>query len=294
MRVTGRAPYKSIDQLTHLFVEIDDLHLHIVVVHVVKKFLWLGKIDAAYQLKLSNFNIHYGKNYEEIYDPIVVRRNIKLGLHFPSEPAQVLSQRRTSQYLNCSAPKKLNWFKEFNITINQNKVDNSEQAIIGMKKLMWQLRMEFWAVCGTLLGKFVYLELSMRDDFFHVTGWYRQCHITSYTSDTDFATWSKYIYGWSLIDRMRKAAPMNKLHFYNRFGEPTKSLEVSFLAKPSNEKADLFFMYYNDTHFLMPYHVPSRKKYVYAIYPIYRLCSADLIGYKLLVPCDPEKIILAG
>lgn len=138
------------------------MHVHIVVVYGVRNFLWLGRIEPGDQLKLLNFNIHYGKNYEEIYDPIEVRRHGNLGLHLPAEPGRLLAQRPTARYLNCTAPEKLNWAREFNQTYNADKVTKTEHAIVSMKQLMWQLRMEFWAVCGTLLGKLMMTTMRYR------------------------------------------------------------------------------------------------------------------------------------
>ena len=70
------------------------------------------------------------------------------------------------------------------------------------------------------------------------------------------------------------------------------SLEYSFATTGKWEKVDLFFIYQNQTHYLLPFHV--MPQFAYSIYPKYYLCSAELLGYKLLVPCDPEKIIITG
>lgn len=71
-------------------------------------------------------------------------------------------------------------------------------------------------------------------------------------------------------------------------------MEYSFLSAKFNEKVDLFFIYPNGTHFLLPYHLPSIEQYAYSLYPTYELCSVELLGYKLLAPCTPEQVILTG
>lgn len=125
-------------------------------------------------------------------------------------------------------------------------------------------------------------------------GWFRQCSITPYTSDTDFDTWARYMRDEDLTPVWQKEAPSFGLRLLNRFGEPTKTQEFSLASKAYGEKFDLFFIYPNGTHFLLPFHLPSSAQYQYSIYPKYDLCSVVLLGYKLLAPCDPEKIILAG
>ena len=124
------------------------------------------------------------------------------------------------------------------------------------------------------------------------TGWYRQCHITPYTSDTDFATWSKYLHGQYITDQLKQKVQKHNLRLTLRFGEPNTSLEYSMETTKHQEKVDLFFIYPNQTHFLLAIHL--EPKYVYSVYPKYSLCSVELLGYKLLAPCEPEKIIKSG
>ena len=123
-------------------------------------------------------------------------------------------------------------------------------------------------------------------------GWHRQCQITPYTSDTDFATWSKYLNGREVSQPWKSEASKHNLSLYLRFGEPTHTQEFSFDSFEPNEKVDLFFIYRNGTHFLLPFHSPPY--YSYSYYPQFELCSGELLGYKLLVPCEPELIVETG
>src|SRR5699024_5120444 len=94
--------------------------------------------------------------------------------------------------------------------------------------------------------------------------------------------------------RLKTLGPKHNLRLYYRFGEPTRTMEYSLITANRYEKADMFFIYPNGTHFLLPYHIVSKRAFAYSIYPKYQLCSSELLGYKLLAPCDPEKVILAG
>ena len=90
-----------------------------------------------------------------------------------------------------------------------------------------------------------------------------------------------------------KTAPKHKLRLFYRFGEPHHSMEYSFKTKKNRDKVDMFFTYRNETHFLLPFHIASKHLYQYSIYPKYDLCSIELLGYKLLAPCETEKVIFA-
>ena len=265
-------PFSKVSKVLHRFLQWRNLKVHLVVLHQVSNFFWIGQIPKAQFRKLNNFKIHFGK-YEEIYDTFDL--TFVDWVPFPNEIENFLSQISTSRYLPCPT-QSIEWLANNNISILETKIDASKEAIAGMKSLMKTLEMQFFIACGTLLG------------------WFRQCNVTPYTTDTDFATWSKYLQGHDLTQKLSIIAPNHNLTLYTRFGEPVHSMEYSFLGTQMNEKVDMFFIYPNDTHFLLPYHMPADQQYAYSIYPRYKLCSIVLLGYKLLSPCDPENVILTG
>lgn len=266
----------------HLFYEHTQLplYLHIVVLHRVRNFVWIGAIPEMTQKNLSSsFLLHYGMT-EQIFDPFTVDVFDAASLSVPEDIGHFLSQRATSRYLHCP-PERRRWFGENGLKVNVAKTKHSMAGIRSMKRLMRELKMEFWIACGTLLG------------------WLRQCHITPYTSDTDFDTWAKYLVSvpgtnastLDLVSRLLAQAPAEDLRLYQKFGEPTASQEFSLQSDSLGERFDLFFIYPNGTHFLVPFHKPP--KYGYQVYPPYELCSVALLGAKLLAPCDPETIVRA-
>ena len=271
-RVKGSLPFSNHIAVFHLFLRWRNFNLHIVVFHQIKHFLWIGKISELQLRQLKGFNVHFGI-HEAIYDPFGLNRIDSV--QFPGEIGHFLGQIPTSKYLHCP-PARQYWLAENNLPISEEKIVSSEEAIIGTKSLMKELRMQSWIACGTLLG------------------WHRQCHVTPYTSDTDFATWAKYLQGKSITKQLKELAPKHNLYLHYRFGEPMHSMEFSFLSKAFNERVDMFFIYPNQTHFLLPYHIVDKNAYAYSIYPKYDLCSVELLGYKLLAPCEPEKVILPG
>lgn len=255
------------------------LLLHIVVFHRVKHFFWIGSLPPAVHFSLTDdshfgparsFNLHFGRT-EQIFDLFSLTHLDTFSL--PDDARHFLSQLVTSKYLHCN-PTKTSWLRAHNYTIDEGKMAILERGIIHFKAFMRQMEMQFWMACGTLLG------------------WYRQCTITPYTTDVDFATWSKYLKGTNQTRHFMSVSARHSLHLSLRFGEPTATAEYSFLTVPDNEKVDLFFIYPNGTHYLLPFHAPP--EYSYSWYRPYDLCSGELLGWKLLVPCDPEGTIRTG
>ena len=297
------------------------LHLHIAVLHPVEEFLWVGAIPGETVQRLgvvndrthpeTSFRLHFGLNESEhAFDRLapVAQVMAPLGgsssssnenaaphhqhhqqhrITVPDDVEHFLSQVPTSRYLYCPPERGVAWFRAANRSINAKKEADSVQAFREMKALGRHLRMEFFIACGTLLG------------------WYRQCHVTPYTSDTDFATWAKYLlpskeggvaqdlgptFKEALENRDRSGT--THLRLYQRFGEPSATMEYSFALH--GEKVDLFVLYGNGSHLLAPFHVPPTAQYGYNVYPKYSLCSGAFLGVRLLVPCTPLEIILTG
>lgn len=262
------------------------LHLHIVVLHPIQEFFWIGSIPEDVVARLTNksldenyrFRLHFGL-HEHALDRFAPTLHWNLKFYpkiiVPDDIPHFLSQLPTSRYLYCPRERGFAWFAATNRTINQAKEAESVIAFREMKALARLLQIEVFISCGTLLG------------------WYRQCHVTPYTSDTDFGTWSKYLGGRDLGPDFEKALKTlgTRLRLYQRFGEPTATMEYSFVE--GSEKVDLFVLYPNGTHLLAPYHIPTSHQYGYNVYPPYSLCSVAFLGVKLLSPCDPEAIIVA-
>lgn len=160
----GSTPFSTDARPLHLFFKHYDLHIHIVVFHQVKHFLWVGRIAPKTVAELDGFNIHFGR-YEEIYDPFSIQsrrlkgllvdesaRSHTIKLNYPDDIEYFLSQILTSKYMHCPEERK-DWLRKNNISISTNRIEKTINAIQSFKSLMRELKMEFWAMCGTLLGK---------------------------------------------------------------------------------------------------------------------------------------------
>src|SRR5699024_5778097 len=139
-------------------------NVNLVVVCKVKHCLWVGAVPSEMRQKLDkniSHRMHFG-HHEQIYDRFKV--DSTSGISFPSDIPHLLAQLPTSRYMHCPTQRK-QWLTQNNIAKSDRIISSFEQSIVSMKKLMKRLSMEFWIVCGTLLG------------------WYRQCGITPYTTD---------------------------------------------------------------------------------------------------------------
>ena len=272
------------------------LFLHIVVLHRVAEFLWVGGVPAETRQKLqqqlistenSSFSlpyVHFGAEYEQIYDPFSAVPSSADG-HFlvsvPDDITHLLSQLPTARYQYCPLKRGEAWFAETGLPPNEHYERVSVLAYRDLKALARHLRMEVWITAGTLLG------------------WYRQCTVTPFTTDTDFASWAKYAQATSFnasttfleaLQELEESGSGNKLALLRRLGEPSATLEYTFLFA-GRESVDLFFAYSNGSHLMTPLHALSQGMYTYNVYPPFRLCSVAMLGVKLLAPCDPEAVI---
>lgn len=192
----------------------------------MKHFLWLGQIpeptiDQLTSSKDYSFAVHFG-HHEEIFDRFGLKK-VNSVTSIPKNIFHFLSQLPTSRYLHCPPEKNARWLEKNNVSTNQHRVKVTEESLKAIKSMMAALKMEFWVMCGTLLG------------------WFRQCAPIPYTTDNDFSTWPKYIQGANdITELMKRTAPDHRLKLYYRFGSnPTRSMEYSFVTKYSRDKVDL-------------------------------------------------------
>ena len=136
---------------------------------------------------------------------------------------------------------------------------------------MWEKRN--WLFGGTLLG------------------WYRQCSIISYDKELDTASWVDDFEEWMIWHFTNHRI----LKLYEKFGKKDDSLEFK-LGDKQKTTIDLFWLH----------SVPGGKNQSWAgvktvngnfaknveTYPtISSICTADLHGYLVYVPCNAEKVI---
>ena len=135
---------------------------------------------------------------------------------------------------------------------------------------MWHRRN--WIFAGTLLG------------------WYRQCSLIPHDKDMDTASWIHYFEDWMIP--YFKTHPTLKM--YVKFGRPDDSLEFK-MGHKNKRTIDLFWLYplsgKNQSWVgIQTFDGKYTKKI--SLYPnIRRICTADLHGYLVNIPCNFVDLI---
>ncbi|CAG2109664.1 unnamed protein product [Medioppia subpectinata] len=126
-------------------------------------------------------------------------------------------------------------------------------------------------------------------DFGTLLGWYRQCGVIPYTSDVDTGTWAAFASD-QLIDAFIHNDVNLKLSYIYGFIE--NGLQFALFTE-HDFRLDLFFTYKEGPNLTYTGHVTADNAYFRYIYPYFTLCSAELVGVKVLVPCNPVDVISA-
>ena len=136
-----------------------------------------------------------------------------------------------------------------------------------------------------------------------ILGWYRDCGIIPHTTDVDYAM---FIEDYEL--ELRRAFQGRKsIRLVKSFGIDNEALELRF--HDDFFQADLFFLYkQNLSHMYMGYHSNTGYYRYSTIFKLHNnlllifylrqwytifseVCSGDLLGLKILVPCEPNNIL---
>lgn len=266
---------------THHFLIRKRTVIHAVVFYQRQNYLWHGGINILPN-EVLNFTpmekLLFSKN-EAIYERFVAvevpAEPVLEALYIPSDPRLLLRQMESSHFLHCNSSN--------GAYVNETKKSHREYmsqekftriAAVALQEMKVQLHpelMTFWIMGGTLLG------------------WYRQCGIIPYTTDVDFAAWA------TDLDDDKKLLKkfINNKHLKMReiMGLPKEALEYRLTSH--GLLVDLFFCYDDGEHYWVSGHRPSKGYYFPYYYPRFTLCSADLLGHKVQVPCDTLKVIFA-
>ncbi|KAI1303596.1 Fukutin [Halotydeus destructor] len=249
--------------------------VHVSVFHERENYLWVDQLRDQDTEKFT-----FGQHSRHLYDPFQVMtayvdldHGQLLPIKVPSEAWYFLSQVDTSTFVPCNHKMAAKWTGG---RASDTFLRQGEGAIVAMKKLTKQLRMNFWLDSGTLLG------------------WYRQCDVIPYTHDFDFATWARYIQSKDgAAFRSYVAAELKGLNsgleLWVTYGHPAEAFEIGF--KRNGLKVDLFFAYETEKYHQTGGHVIINNTYFYYQYPKWTLCSAILLGQKVLVHCDSESTL---
>jgi len=247
-----------------------DTEIHIINYHKRNEFFIIKEISSALVYTGNYFNDE--SEFESAFDEFDLRECISddVVLYLPKQLIHFLAQTKTSRFIECNKKVAEIYEKTFSdhSMISDYKKNYLRKGIHAMKSIMDKAMKQFWISDGTLLG------------------WYRNCGVFSHFDDIDFATWSKYA-----SENFTQYLMSNKEGFkvLYRFGFFDEAYELSFKWK--DIKFDLFFNYIFSDYYGVSVHFAGNGSYSYYHYSKYFLCSADLIGIRINVPCDPKTYV---
>ena len=127
-------------------------------------------------------------------------------------------------------------------------------------------------------------------DQLHVSGWYRECSVIPHTHDFDFAAFREE-YSEDLERFLRQSAhPHNKFRLKFVYGRLHDSREDTI--ETDEGRIDLFYMYPDKGHNYITELGFGRLQQLRFYYPkIEELCTGDLHGRLMFVPCNALKVI---
>lgn len=178
----------------------------------------------------------------------------------------------TSKFLECNYKIARQFYSKYLGDATQNKTltDLVKGTIRAFKDLVKPFMIPFWICSGTLLG------------------WCRQCDVIPYISDIDVSAWAR-----DIDDSFHEAArrKRNNLTLKQVYGFPSESYQYSF--DYSGFRSDFFFTYKGYNTYWYSGHIEYMKAFFLYNFPKFTLCSGELVGEKVLIPCNAEKITAA-
>ncbi|XP_035219244.1 fukutin-like isoform X2 [Stegodyphus dumicola] len=260
----------------HIFYKRGIHLIHLVVFQERATYLWHAGLSEQVKSILPLQDLLFvdaDSSYENFTFVPLLLKKYSMSLYVPSDPQYFLFQIRNSRFLEC------NMSRAANLTTTPDPNSKSLEAfrrkfIISLRELKSRFRpllQTFWIWSGTMLG------------------WYRQCDIIPYTTDVDFGAWASEVED---LDALVKLFLNDKhLSIRERMGLVDEALE--FQLRCYGLRVDVFFLYKIQNGTWYSGHRSGRGYYFRYYHPNFTLCSGDLLGERVQVPCETEKVIIA-
>ncbi|GBM33696.1 Fukutin [Araneus ventricosus] len=263
---------------SHVFFKTKDWVIHLVPFYERGDFLWHASLDVnknywSQELYFAESDSIY-ENFT--YESLNFKASFLININIPSNPQYFLFETMNSKFLECNSTVVSSYFKSnqtgvpkissFSIQYINKRVEVGLQEL---KSIFNPLLMNFWMWSGTMLG------------------WHRQCGVIPYTTDADFAVWASEVD--DLDDILQRIEKNDHVELKQRMGIVEQSLE--FNLNCHKLRVDVFFLYPESNGTWYAGHRPSKGYYFKYHHPNFSLCSAELLGHKVLVPCETEQVI---
>ncbi|CAM1332017.1 Uncharacterised protein g10747 [Pycnogonum litorale] len=184
-------------------------------------------------------------------------------MNIPNDPLSFLLNIEYSRFLECNRSRVENFFRKYPDSAKRNyeMEDRGKSVIKKMQRMAKNHRVPIFISSGTVLG------------------WYRECGFIAHTTDVDFG-----IFHRDLTKRLENELRKSDL-FWFTLGQPDDGFELKF------RQTDLF-VFYHDNNSYWTSVVGFSGHAVYRLtYPKFTLCTAELLGELVKLPCEIDSYI---
>ncbi|ESP05153.1 hypothetical protein LOTGIDRAFT_102542, partial [Lottia gigantea] len=256
-----------------------DFLIHIVVFYKrYRNFIWCDRIqieDLIQRIKQENLswlktemldNLRFGRvplSFKKINTTRGILGNTRLLV--PENGSQFLKDYNESEFIECNYTRAEKYYKEYKMP--REPTDFALKALKMLEKTgeaLDKLGIPFTLGEGTLLG------------------WYRQCGITSFTTDLDILVFRED-YSDDILTSLKK---IGFTHMFT-FGTVDDGLEYSLMFM--GVKMDLFIVYKERDVFWLGA-IDGHRKLRFTL-PKFTNCWSELLGVRVRVPCESAAYI---
>ncbi|XP_035227094.1 fukutin-like [Stegodyphus dumicola] len=254
---------------SHYLIYQYHLIFHIIILYRRGTFLWhagLFKDDLGFKDLLF---VQAGA-YEN-FTAVPLKSDQELGIYLPSDPFQFLLQLQNAEFREC-LPHFLNLFPLSSAPIHPLLTDEQLQLrvliiIQELKTRLWPYNVSFWIWSKTLLG------------------WYYKCNIFEYTKRLHLAFPSDI-----------NTANLIPIFSNNEYWTLDEIIELDgqyleLRLDCHSLKIHVYIIHKEDNNIWYQINDQGQNKAIRYMSPKCDLCSTDLYGQKIHVPCEPKGIL---
>lgn len=264
-------------QISHIFLREGKEIVHIVVFFGRNAFFFVFEVPLP-PMNLKHEDLRYGSSdmaFEQISLSYHSIEGMKVLL--PTDYLKLLFELPHSRFLECHKDRAKMYYKKYPQT--PDSLARLHSTIDVMRQLIFTLKIPIWMDGGSLIG------------------WARHCSCIPYERDADFASWSSILQNdYTLAEQIINGVT-SPWYFIETFGMPWMGFELRLYNIQLDWQVDFFFTTQdeqNSTLSYLGYHNDPGVSFVKLYYEnkiFETVCSGEVLGYKILVPCRYDLLL---